>query len=62
MSLQKMTADMRRHNLGRRVAHAHNRGIAIAKARHPSYYRRDTKFHQHWLAKGNFVVLSLPHS
>jgi glc operon protein GlcG len=36
--------------------------IAIAKARHASYYRRDTEFHEDLLAKGNFVVLSLPHS
>ncbi len=44
---------MRRHNLGRRVAHAHNRGITIGKARHASYYRRDTKFHEDLLATGN---------
>ncbi len=36
--------------------------IAIAKARHASYYRRDTKFHEDLLAKGNYVVISLPHS
>lgn len=36
--------------------------IAIAKARHAAYYRRDTKFHEDLLAKGNNVVLSLPHS
>ncbi len=36
--------------------------IAIAKARHAAYYRRDTKFHEDLLAKGNNGVLSLPHS
>ncbi len=36
--------------------------FAIAKARHATYYRRDTKFPQDLLAKGNFVVLSLPNS
>ncbi len=53
---------MRRHNLERRVAHAHNTGIAIAKVRHTSYCHRDTKFHEDLLAKGNSGVLSLPHS
>ncbi len=36
--------------------------IAIAKAKHASYYCRDTKFHEDLLAKGNSIVLSLPHS
>jgi len=27
-----MTANIKRHNLGRRVAHAHNRGIAKMQA------------------------------
>ncbi len=52
---------MKRHNLGQRVAHAHNTGIAIAKVRHTSYYRRDTKFHEDLLTMGNYVVLTLPH-
>ena len=36
--------------------------IAIAKARHSAYYRRDTKFHEDLLTKGNSLVLSLPNS
>lgn len=36
--------------------------IAIAKAQHAANYRRDTKFHQEALAKGNDVVLALPNS
>lgn len=36
--------------------------IAIAKAQHAANYRRDTKFHQEVLEKGNNVVLSLPNS
>lgn len=36
--------------------------IAIAKARHAAYYRRDTKFHQDLLTKGNNVVLGLPNA
>ena len=34
--------------------------IAIAKARHAANYRRDTKFHEDVLDKGNNVVLALP--
>lgn len=36
--------------------------IAIAKAQHAANYRRDTKFHQELLEKGNNVVLALPAS
>lgn len=36
--------------------------VAIAKAQHSANYRRDTKFHEDILSKGNTVVLSLPHS
>jgi len=36
--------------------------IAIAKAKHAALYRRDTKFHQDLLAKGNTAVLALPDS
>ena len=36
--------------------------ISIAKAKHATYYRRDTKFHETLLAKGNNIVLSLPNS
>jgi glc operon protein GlcG len=36
--------------------------IAIAKAQHAANYRRDTKFHQELLEKGNSVVLTLPAS
>jgi uncharacterized protein GlcG (DUF336 family) len=36
--------------------------IAIAKAKHSAYYRRDTKFHEDLLSKGNNVVLGLPNS
>jgi glc operon protein GlcG len=36
--------------------------ISIAKAKHSAYYRRDTKFHQDLLSKGNNVVLALPNS
>lgn len=36
--------------------------IAIAKAKHAAYYRRDTKFHQDLLTKGNNVVLALPNA
>lgn len=35
--------------------------VAIAKAQHAANYRRDTKFHEDLLSKGNNVVLSLPH-
>jgi len=34
--------------------------VAIAKARHAANYRRDTKFHEDLLDKGNNVVLALP--
>jgi glc operon protein GlcG len=36
--------------------------VAIAKAVHSANYRRDTKFHEDLLSKGNDVVLGLPHS
>lgn len=36
--------------------------IAIAKARHSAYYRRDTKFHEDLLTKGNNLVLALPNT
>ena len=36
--------------------------VAIAKAVHSANYRRDTKFHEELLSKGNDVVLGLPHS
>ena len=36
--------------------------VSIAKAKHSANYRRDTKFHQDLLAKGNNVVLTLPNS
>jgi glc operon protein GlcG len=36
--------------------------IAIAKAKHSAYYRRDTKFHEDLLKGGNNVVLALPNS
>lgn len=36
--------------------------IATAKAKHANNYRRDTRFHQDLLAKGNVVVLALPDS
>lgn len=34
--------------------------VAQGKARHAANYRRDTKFHQEILEKGNAVVLGLP--
>ena len=34
--------------------------VAIAKAQHAANYRRDTKFHEELLDKGNNVVLALP--
>ena len=34
--------------------------VAMGKARHAVNYRRDTKFHQELLEKGNVVVLGLP--
>jgi glc operon protein GlcG len=36
--------------------------IAISKAQHAANYRRDTKFHQEVLEKGNNVALALPNS
>lgn len=36
--------------------------VAIAKAVHSANYRRDTKFHEELLSKGNNVVLGLPNS
>lgn len=36
--------------------------VAIAKAVHSANYRRDTKFHEELLSKGNDVVLGLPNS
>ena len=36
--------------------------VAIAKAVHSANYRRDTKFHEDLLSKGNNVVLGLPDS
>ena len=36
--------------------------IAIAKAKHTAYYRRDTKFHEDLLTVGNNLVLALPNS
>lgn len=36
--------------------------MAQGKARHAVNYRRDTKFHQEILEKGNAVVLGLPDS
>lgn len=36
--------------------------VAQGKAVHAVNYRRDTKFHQELLEKGNNVVLGLPHS
>ncbi|WP_431477957.1 GlcG/HbpS family heme-binding protein [Massilia eburnea] len=36
--------------------------VAQGKARHAVNYRRDTKFHQDLLEKGNAVVLGLPDS
>ena len=36
--------------------------VSIAKAKHSANYRRDTKFHQDLLSKGNNVVLALPNS
>lgn len=36
--------------------------VAQGKARHAANYRRDTKFHQEILEKGNAVVLGLPDS
>lgn len=36
--------------------------VAIAKAVHSANYRRDTKFHEDLLSKGNNVVLGLPNS
>jgi len=36
--------------------------VAQGKAEHAVNYRRDTKFHQEILEKGNAVVLGLPHS
>ena len=35
---------------------------AIAKAKHTAYYKRDTKFHQELLLKGNNLVLALPNA
>jgi glc operon protein GlcG len=34
--------------------------VSLGKARHAVNYRRDTKFHQELLEKGNAVVLGLP--
>lgn len=34
--------------------------VAIAKAQHAANFRRDTKFHEELLSKGNNVVLALP--
>jgi len=34
--------------------------IAIAKAKHAANFRRDTKFHEDILTKGNQLVLTLP--
>lgn len=34
--------------------------VAIAKAQHAANFRRDTKFHEDLLTKGNTVVLALP--
>lgn len=34
--------------------------VAIAKAQHAANFRRDTKFHEDLLSKGNNVVLALP--
>ncbi len=34
--------------------------VAIAKAQHAANFRRDTKFHEELLEKGNNVVLALP--
>lgn len=34
--------------------------VAIAKAQHAANFRRDTKFHEDLLTKGNNVVLALP--
>jgi glc operon protein GlcG len=34
--------------------------VAIAKAQHSANFRRDTKFHEDLLDKGNNVVLALP--
>lgn len=34
--------------------------IAIAKAKHAANFRRDTKFHEDILSKGNQLVLALP--
>jgi glc operon protein GlcG len=36
--------------------------IAIAKAKHSAFYKRDTKFHQDLLTKGINAVLTLPNS
>jgi glc operon protein GlcG len=36
--------------------------VAIGKAVHSANYRRDTKFHEDLLSKGNDVVLALPNS
>ena len=34
--------------------------VALAKAQHAANYRRDTKFHEDLISKGNNVVLALP--
>jgi glc operon protein GlcG len=34
--------------------------VALAKAQHAANFRRDTKFHEDLLSKGNNVVLALP--
>jgi glc operon protein GlcG len=34
--------------------------VALAKAQHAANFRRDTKFHEDLLSKGNHVVLALP--
>ena len=34
--------------------------VAIAKAKHAANFRRDTKFHEELLEKGNNIVLALP--
>lgn len=36
--------------------------VAIAKAKHSANYRRDTKFHQELIEKGNNLVLTLPNT
>lgn len=36
--------------------------VAIAKAQHSANFRRDTKFHEDLLTKGNNIVLALPNA